>query len=734
MLHDQEEQTTLPLESDPSKYVTQAGDVIAFESHTETNCVLKDPKTCHFHNQVDFEEVVNEHKDAITVINRTDEPGRLKIYKPIDGFLHDMQKSCVRQLLDEKITPFPYKVAKALDPSIYRNTEFELWSENRKEQRLKWLDSAVSISLFVATDPQILNSFILQELPMKQQMDEKWFVYEHDKYRRSNAYNMRKFHDGKYEQAVVDENAYMALDDDMKKKYVVLDSSVEPFKLHQLTNFDNFMPAKEGLELTVMPSNLNYVRSSNRGRRGFGRFNHNNNYHHNRSNYNSQHYYNGSNQNQPHMTYVADIERETSYQYQESDEQPTFYSQQQQQSQQNESFVFENHQETLPQPQIYQAIQPSASWSAGPMVPYIQQMRPQAIPFAAPLSYQNVMPFGNFSIPPPPSAAGNSAPTSEPTSADGGDAMNIMRDSELASTNIDWNPKESMDQSGKDLPLNDIATLQFYYNVGVRYFYSSGVQRRLKSVALQLENLDLKDNAAAAEDKSNEQKSDPPPVPTNTPVTTKQVGGNYGPPGNRYHNNSHGNGRRPFSFRENHDNNYRGSWNSNNNSSGSGYNSRKEIKFNSNVKNVHKNEAKANVPSKNGSGANTAVQTQTFYNNVSAGGNHNNSAVASASEKVSPTNSQIPHHSPISPVAQDAPPLVQYQSQSQDYSHVYQPQQFFPSYQQQQTFIPQQGVSMIYSTCTDDGAYTVHQVQQPPLQYPAAFRKFTLMKISSRSL
>lgn len=147
MLHDQEELTTLPLSDDPMLYMTQSGDVIPFDTPETTDCVLKDPKTCHFHNQVDFEEVVNDNKDAITVINRTDEPGRLKIFKPIDGFLHKKDKSCVRQLLDERITPFPYKVAKALDPSIYRNTEFELWSEYRKEQRLKWMDSAVSSEL-----------------------------------------------------------------------------------------------------------------------------------------------------------------------------------------------------------------------------------------------------------------------------------------------------------------------------------------------------------------------------------------------------------------------------------------------------------------------------------------------------------------------------------------------------------------------------------------------------------
>lgn len=39
-------------------------------------------------------------------------------------------------LLSLGITPFPYKVAKALDSSIYRNIEFDVWNEIRKE--MKW--------------------------------------------------------------------------------------------------------------------------------------------------------------------------------------------------------------------------------------------------------------------------------------------------------------------------------------------------------------------------------------------------------------------------------------------------------------------------------------------------------------------------------------------------------------------------------------------------------------------
>ncbi|XP_022240718.1 uncharacterized protein LOC106458471 [Limulus polyphemus] len=40
----------------------------------------------------------------------------------------------IRKALAQGLPPFPYKVAKALDPEIYRNVEFDLWNEARKEQ------------------------------------------------------------------------------------------------------------------------------------------------------------------------------------------------------------------------------------------------------------------------------------------------------------------------------------------------------------------------------------------------------------------------------------------------------------------------------------------------------------------------------------------------------------------------------------------------------------------------
>lgn len=46
----------------------------------------------------------------------------------------EMRDNCrnVKELLNYGITPFPYKVAKSLDPSIYRNVEYDTWNDQRK--------------------------------------------------------------------------------------------------------------------------------------------------------------------------------------------------------------------------------------------------------------------------------------------------------------------------------------------------------------------------------------------------------------------------------------------------------------------------------------------------------------------------------------------------------------------------------------------------------------------------
>ncbi|XP_035221068.1 uncharacterized protein LOC118194004 isoform X2 [Stegodyphus dumicola] len=41
----------------------------------------------------------------------------------------------IRRALAQGVPPFPYKVAKTLDPNIYRNVEFDMWNEKRKEEQ-----------------------------------------------------------------------------------------------------------------------------------------------------------------------------------------------------------------------------------------------------------------------------------------------------------------------------------------------------------------------------------------------------------------------------------------------------------------------------------------------------------------------------------------------------------------------------------------------------------------------
>ncbi|XP_033606451.1 OTU domain-containing protein 4 isoform X2 [Cryptotermes secundus] len=51
---------------------------------------------------------------------------------------HEDTNVNVKELLAQGATPFPYKVAKALDPNIYRNIEFDIWNDFRKEMKFGW--------------------------------------------------------------------------------------------------------------------------------------------------------------------------------------------------------------------------------------------------------------------------------------------------------------------------------------------------------------------------------------------------------------------------------------------------------------------------------------------------------------------------------------------------------------------------------------------------------------------
>ncbi|XP_013108445.2 uncharacterized protein LOC106087820 isoform X1 [Stomoxys calcitrans] len=102
-----------------------------------TNCILENFKLCHFH-YTNFPRFSDDLQRGLKEAHHEDnEKNTLLIQRTAESFLPKKYMSCVRQLLQESITPFPYKVAKALDPNMYRNIEFDSWNEMRKEMKLQ---------------------------------------------------------------------------------------------------------------------------------------------------------------------------------------------------------------------------------------------------------------------------------------------------------------------------------------------------------------------------------------------------------------------------------------------------------------------------------------------------------------------------------------------------------------------------------------------------------------------
>lgn len=127
------------MEIDEAKVVTEDGREFIFDKAEGTNCVLGDFKLCHFHNEGGFSAEIEKVKvkDEKILDKSLIEPDALPKNLRTDYFLYDQNISCVRQLLYQSIAPFPYKVAKALDTSIYRNIEFDSWADWRRELKFK---------------------------------------------------------------------------------------------------------------------------------------------------------------------------------------------------------------------------------------------------------------------------------------------------------------------------------------------------------------------------------------------------------------------------------------------------------------------------------------------------------------------------------------------------------------------------------------------------------------------
>ncbi|XP_065093922.1 protein ovarian tumor locus-like [Ochlerotatus camptorhynchus] len=153
MLHDPEGRTMRSIECKKEtgdiveeKIVTSEGREFVLDDAESTECVLDNYRLCHFHNRDNFAHIVDIYRNKRSnkvvkeVRNISGNGGRGSIARDlvlVNPMLCEKKMSCVRQLLKEGITPFPYKVAKALDPNIYRNIEFDSWSDIRRELKYR---------------------------------------------------------------------------------------------------------------------------------------------------------------------------------------------------------------------------------------------------------------------------------------------------------------------------------------------------------------------------------------------------------------------------------------------------------------------------------------------------------------------------------------------------------------------------------------------------------------------
>nr|XP_036228512.1 uncharacterized protein LOC106624858 isoform X2 [Bactrocera oleae] len=119
-----------------TRIVLTDGRSFNFDLPNETNCILENYELCHFHH-TNFPRLSDDLHREMKIHTNCDDYEKSALCKTAESLLPHKYISCVRQLLQEGITPFPYKVAKALDPNMYRNIEFDAWNEQRKEQKLQ---------------------------------------------------------------------------------------------------------------------------------------------------------------------------------------------------------------------------------------------------------------------------------------------------------------------------------------------------------------------------------------------------------------------------------------------------------------------------------------------------------------------------------------------------------------------------------------------------------------------
>ncbi|KAH8256664.1 hypothetical protein KR026_012286 [Drosophila bipectinata] len=112
------------------------GRIFTLDLPEVTNCILEDYQLCNFHSSRGIQSRNRNLRQLLDQSQTQDMAGNVGD-ETRDRMLMCANKmvSCVRQLLDDGITPFPYKVAKSLDPNMYRNIEFDCWNDIRKEAK-----------------------------------------------------------------------------------------------------------------------------------------------------------------------------------------------------------------------------------------------------------------------------------------------------------------------------------------------------------------------------------------------------------------------------------------------------------------------------------------------------------------------------------------------------------------------------------------------------------------------
>ncbi|ALC49321.1 otu [Drosophila busckii] len=102
-----------------------------------TKCILESYQMCHFHSIARQQQKIKREDNSN---NNSSSNNNNNLFMPREAcelpyMCANPMISCVRQLLNDAVTPFPYKVAKSLDPYMYRNIEFDSWNDVRKEAK-----------------------------------------------------------------------------------------------------------------------------------------------------------------------------------------------------------------------------------------------------------------------------------------------------------------------------------------------------------------------------------------------------------------------------------------------------------------------------------------------------------------------------------------------------------------------------------------------------------------------